>query len=409
MSEAPPTRPIKVAVVTGSRADYGLLRATIQALAEDPRFELQLLVTAMHLNPKYGSTVQEIDADGFQIAARIETPDVSGPDDLAAALSQGVAGFADSLGKLRPDALLVLGDRHEILAAAVAATGLAIPIAHVHGGELSEGSIDDTLRHSVTKLSHLHFVATRLYGERVCQLGEQPDRVHVVGAPAVEAIRTLALLDLEALGRALGDIAIQHPLVSLTLHPTSLDPLAAGIEAAEVVAGVNHAVASSGTIVVTLPNDDVGNTETRRVLVEYAEQHANVHAFRSLGQLRYLSLLRHADAVVGNSSSALIEAPSFELPAVNVGSRQHGRLRAANVVDCDPAADAVAEALSRALSSQFRSSLAGLETPYGSGDTSTRILEVLATTPTADLRRKRFLDLPDGPWRASLSLGNGTR
>ncbi len=398
----------KVAVVTGSRADYGLLRPTIGAFANDSRFALQLIVGAMHLSSAFGLTVREIEDDSFPIAARVETTDVVGPVDLGRAFSEAIARFTETLNALQPDLLLVLGDRHEMLSAALAATGLGIPIAHIHGGELSEGSVDDALRHCLTKLSQIHFVATRVYGERVCQLGEQPDRVHVVGAPGIEAIRSLPLLDREALADALG-ITLGRPLVALTLHPESLHPGAATVEASEVVRGIDEVVDRTGTVVVTLPNDDLGNAQTRQVLLAYAQGHPNVHAFRALGQLRYLSLLRHADAVVGNSSSALIEAPSFELPAVNVGDRQRGRLRAPNVIDSAPNAGAVAAALSRALGSDFRTSLAGIESPYGSGDTSSRILRVLAEARTQELRRKRFFDLPDAAWRSSLELGNGGR
>jgi UDP-hydrolysing UDP-N-acetyl-D-glucosamine 2-epimerase len=363
----------------------------------------------MHLSSAFGLTVRDIEEDSFPIAARVETTDVVEPADLGRAFSEAIAGFTETLAALRPNFLLVLGDRHEMLSAALAATGLGIPIAHVHGGELSEGSVDDAMRHCLTKLARIHFVATRAYGERVCQMGEQPDRVHVVGAPAIEAIRTLPLLDRDELADALGGVALEHPLVTLTLHPESLHPETATVEASEVVRGTDGVIGPTGTVVVTLPNDDLGNEQTRQVLLDYADGHPRVHAFQSLGQLRYLSLLRHADAVVGNSSSALIEAPSFELPAVNVGDRQRGRLRPPNVIDTEPEAGAVAAALTLALDSDFRASLAGIESPYGSGDTSSRILRVLAEARPEELRQKRFFDLPNGAWRSSLDLGNGGR
>ena len=313
-----------------------------------------------------------------------------------------------SLTALQPDLLLVLGDRHEALSAALAATGLGVAIAHIHGGELSEGSIDDAQRHCLTKLAHIHFVAARTYGERVCQLGEQPERVFVVGAPATEAIGTLRLLDRDELAEALGGIALESPLIALSLHPASLEPREAASEAGEVVAGLDRIVAHGGTVVVTLPGDDLGNVQTRAVLLEYAEERANVHTFAALGQLRYLSLLRHADALVGNSSSGLIESPSFKLPTVNVGDRQQGRLRAPNVIDSEAEAGAVAEELTRALDPRFRASLADLQSPFGGGAVSTRILDVLATSDDA-LRHKRFLDLPDAPWRAALTFGSDRR
>jgi UDP-hydrolysing UDP-N-acetyl-D-glucosamine 2-epimerase len=399
----------KIAVVTGSRADYGLLRPTLRALSSDARFELQLLVAAMHLSEQYGLTVREIDDDGFPIAARVETPDVQAPEDLGRAFSEAIAGFGAAFARLGPDFLVVLGDRHEILSAALAATGFGIAIAHVHGGELSEGSVDDSLRHCVTKLAHIHFVANRLYGERVCQLGEQPDHVYVVGAPALEVIRGLELLDREQLADALGEITLRRPLVVLTLHPASLDPDAAAGEAHAVVRGVARVIGKDGTVVITLPNDDLGNVQTRRALLEYAEEEPNVFAFQALGQLRYLSLLSHADAMVGNSSSGLIEAPAFDLPTINVGDRQRGRLRASNVLDCESSVDAVANTLTRALNSNFRASLAGMENPYGSRDTSARILDVLASTNADEVRDKRFFDLPEGQWRSEIPFGDGIR
>jgi GDP/UDP-N,N'-diacetylbacillosamine 2-epimerase (hydrolysing) len=398
----------KIVVVTGSRADYGLLRPTLRALDADARFELQLLVSATHLQPEYGLTLTEIEADGFTIAGRVETVEVRDAEDLARSLAAGIRGFTERFVVLEPNVLLVLGDRHEALSAALAATGVGIPIAHIHGGELSEGSVDDAQRHCLTKLAHIHFVATRLYGERVCQLGEQPERVFDVGAPAVEAIRTLPLLGREALEEALGGVTLERPLIALTLHPPSLEPGAAAHEASEVVEGLDRVIETGGSVVVTLPGDDLGNVETRRVLLAYADRRANVHPFAALGQLRYLSLLLHADAVLGNSSSGLIEAPSFRLPVVNVGNRQTGRLRTPNVIDSTGEAGAVADALTRALDPAFRASLADMRNPYGEGEVSARIVEVLAGS-TQGLRQKRFFDVPDGPWRTELVLGSDPR
>lgn len=394
----------KVAVVTGSRSDYGLLRPIVRGLESDPRFTLQLLVSATHLQAQYGLTVTDIEADGLPIAARIDTGDIRTREDVGRSFAEGVQGFTHHLAALGSEALLVLGDRHEALSAALAATGLGIPIAHIHGGELSEGSIDDAHRHCLTKLAHIHFVATRLYGERVCQLGEDPGRVFVVGAPAVEAIGSLPLLERASLSRALGGIALGRPLIALTLHPASLEPDSAAAEATKVVAALDSVVDVEATVVVTLPNDDLGNLETRRVLLDYSNRRDNVHAFAALGQLRYLSLLRHADVVVGNSSSGLIEAPSFQLPVVNIGDRQRGRLRAANVIDAKPETLAVAAALRRALDPAFRASLAQLQSPFGDGHTSEKVIEVLAAFDK-DVRQKRFFDLPDRPWRATLVFG----
>jgi UDP-hydrolysing UDP-N-acetyl-D-glucosamine 2-epimerase len=390
------TEPRRVAVVTGTRADYGLLRPTIARLHEDRRFELQLVVTAMHLDPRYGDTVREIE---FPIAAQLP----AGPDDsFNARMSTVIAAFGGALADLRPDVLLVLGDRWEILAAALAATGLAIPIAHIHGGELSEGSLDDAMRHSITKLSHLHFAAARPYAERVVQLGEDPSRVYVAGAAALESIATLPLLDREALAAQLG-IELESPLASLTFHPASLAAAGAGDDARELALAIED-VFESGTVVVSLPNDDPGSHAVRAELQALAGRRPNVAVFESLGQLRYLSLLRNADVVVGNSSSGVLEAPSFGVPVVNVGDRQRGRLMAANVVHAEPRRAEVAAALRAALDPAFRRSVAELDNPYGEGRTSQIVVDALAAAPLAELRDKRFHDLPDGPWRERLRL-----
>lgn len=398
---------MRVAVVSGTRADYGLLRPTIAALSADPRFDLALLVSAMHLQEEHGMTIREIEADGHPIAARVPAgAAIQRPGDFARNLGTATVAFTDTLTACEPDFLLVLGDRFEILAAALAATGLAIPIAHLHGGELSEGSLDDAMRHCITKLAHVHLVATRRYAERVCQLGEEPWRVHVVGAAALESILSLQLLDRDALAGSLALEQLDRPLVALTLHAASLSPERAGEEAEAVVEAVDEVLNGAGSVVLTLPNDDLGSRQVRERLLTWSGSAERVHAFPSLGQHRYLSLLSHADVVVGNSSSALIEAPAFELPVVNVGDRQRGRIQPDNVLDAPPSRAAVVDALRRALQPAFRESLAGMENPYGDGQVSRRVLEVLAAAPPReDLRRKRFVDLPDSAWRSDLRLG----
>lgn len=405
---------MKLAVVSGTRADYGLLRPTIAALRDDPRFELALLVTAMHLQEEHGLTVGEIEADGHSIAARVPAGgSLREPGDFSRHLGQATVAFTDALAAQEPDMLLVLGDRFEALAAALAATGLGIPMAHLHGGELSEGSLDDAMRHCLTKLAHLHFVATRQYGERVCQLGEEPWRVHVVGAASVESILELPLLGRDALAEALELEELRSPLIALTFHPASLEPEQAGAQAQAVVAAVDEILDENlqahpdggGTVILTLPNDDPGNVAVRERLLAWAQASERVHVFPALGQLRYLSLLRHADAVIGNSSSGIVEAPSFRVPVVNIGDRQRGRTQATNIISASTERQAIGQALRRALDPAFRAALADMESPYGDGRVSSRILEVLAAAPTERLRRKRFLDIPGASWRAGLELG----
>ncbi|HEX3519223.1 MAG TPA: UDP-N-acetylglucosamine 2-epimerase [Solirubrobacteraceae bacterium] len=396
---------MKVAVITGSRADYGLLRPTLAALSEQPDFELCLLVTAMHLHPSYGDTLAEIAADGHAIAARVEAgARVGDRGDFARNIGHATIAFSDALADARPDLLLVLGDRFEIVAGALAAASLGIPVAHIHGGELSEGSLDDSLRHCITKLSHIHFVATRTYAERVCQLGEDPDSVHIVGAAALESIAHLPLLEEQELARALGLEQLRRPLLALTLHPASLAPEAAGAQAEAVIGAVEDLLHDSGSIVVSLPNDDPGSPVIHELLSSWGARRANVHVFATLGQRRYLSLLRCADLVLGNSSSAIIEAPSFRVPVVNVGDRQRGRLMAANVIGAGAQRPAVAAAMRRALDPAFRASLSELENPYDHGDVAMSILETLRRTPLEGLTHKRFFDLPDCAWRTELEL-----
>jgi UDP-hydrolysing UDP-N-acetyl-D-glucosamine 2-epimerase len=398
---------MKVAVVTGSRADYGLLRPSIEALQADPRFEPVVLVTAMHLEERHGLTIRAIEADGIPIAAQVPAGGpVERAGDFGRNIASATAGFTEALSQAGPDILLVLGDRFEVLAAALAATGLGIPIAHLHGGELSEGSLDDATRHCVTKLAHLHLVATRRYAERVCQLGEEPWRVHVVGATGMESIRSLPLLDPSALADALELAELERPLLSITLHPASLTPEQAEADATALTEAVDEVLEGAGTVVLTLPNDDPGSHAMREHLTRWARASERVHAFESLGQLRYLSLLRHADAIVGNSSSAVLEAPAFRLPAVDVGERQRGRIHPDNVLSVPAQRGEIARALRRALDPAFRESLHAMEQPYGDGRVSHRVLAVLAAAPPREpLRHKRFLDLPDGPWREQLDLG----
>jgi UDP-hydrolysing UDP-N-acetyl-D-glucosamine 2-epimerase len=399
--------PIRVAIVTGTRADFGLLRPTIEAMGADERFEPIVIAAAMHLSPAFGDTIEEIAEAGIEVAGRVETePDSDEAGDFGRRIGAAVLGFTEELQRLDPDLLLVLGDRYEMLAAALAATGLEIPIAHVHGGELSLGSLDDAMRHSITKLSHLHFVAARPYGERVVQLGERPERVHVVGAAGVETIERLELLERGPLAERLGGIELEAPLAAVTFHPASLDPDAAGEQTDQLTRAVAEVFGDRGTVIVTLPNDDPGNAAVRERLLRLAEERDNVHAFDSLGAVGYLSLLRSADVVIGNSSSAILEAPSFGLPAVNVGERQRGRLMAENVISCEAEAGAIAEAIGRALDPGFRERLEGLESPFGDGRVSGRILETIAAAPEADeLRRKGFHDLPGDGWRSGLELG----
>jgi UDP-N-acetylglucosamine 2-epimerase (non-hydrolysing) len=381
----------RVCVVTGTRADYGHLYWVLRELDADPRTDLQLVVTGAHLMERFGATVGRIEEDGFAIAARVpmQLPDDS-PLAVAGALAAATSGLADAFARLRPDLVVLLGDRYEELAAAQAALILGIPVAHLHGGETTEGAFDEAIRHSVTKMSHLHFVAADDYGRRVRQLGEDPARVHVVGAPGLDHLRRTELASRAELEEFLG-IPLAAPVLLVTYHPETLGEdggrsgLAALLDAIDDLGGA--------TVVVTGVNADPGHGPLSAALRDFvATDPARRALVESLGQRRYLGLMAACDAVVGNSSSGLIEAPALRAPTVNIGDRQKGRLRAESVVDCRPERGDVAAALRRVLDPAFRASLPVQLSRYGAGDAAVRIRDVLATTDLSGITMKHFHD-----------------
>lgn len=378
--------------MTGTRAEYGLLYWLIRGLQEAPDVELQLLVTGAHLSPEFGLTVREIERDGFPIAERIESL-LAADSDVAVATSVGLGtiGCASALGRLRPDVLVLLGDRFEVLSAASAATMLRIPIAHIHGGESTEGAVDEAVRHAVTKMSHLHFVTAAPHRERVRQMGEEAARVFNVGAPGLDHVTHTPRLSREELESSL-ELELRPPLVLVTFHPATLEPGVAELQAGELLAAL---AGLDATLIFTYPNADTEGRFIARSFESFCLGHPRAKLFKSLGTSRYFSLMALADAMVGNSSSGLIEAASFRLPVVNVGERQRARLRAKNVIESAPERRAIASALAVAMSSSFRSSLDGLVNPYGDGNTAPRILDVLRRAELgAGLLKKRFVDLP---------------
>lgn len=392
----------RICVITGTRAEYGLLRRTIQGLKAAGEVELQLIATGMHLSPEFGMTVREIEADGVPIHDRIEMLLSSDTAvGVGKAMGLGLIGFSDAFARLRPDLVLVLGDRFEIFAAAAAALVAGLPIAHIHGGETTEGAFDEAIRHSVTKMSHLHFVAAEPYRDRVVQLGESPDRVFLVGGLGVDAIMRLKLLDREALERRLGFEFRAHNLL-VTFHPATLDDGEAGDQVKALLEALDSLGEDTG-LIFTLPNADTGGRAIARRIETFAGSRPNAVAHTSLGQLGYLSCLGQVDAVVGNSSSGLIEAPSFRIGTVNIGDRQAGRLKAASVIDCAPQTDAIRTALARALSPAFREEIATVVNPYGEGGASEAIVRVLREHPLEGLLKKRFHDL--GPAGREASRG----
>ena len=384
-----------ICVVTGSRAEYGLLYWLMKEIDQDPALELRVIVTGAHLSPRFGLTVRQVESDGFAVDARVEAlAEGDEPLDVARAVGRGTAGFADALDRVRPDVVVLLGDRYEILAAAQATTLLGIPLAHIHGGELSEGVLDDAIRHCVTKLAQLHFVAAEPYRQRVIQLGEPPDRVYNFGAPGLDHLTRTTLPEKEELERLTG-FAIEEPTLVVTYHPVTLGESDPTRGFGELLSAIDRN--PGARVVLTKANADAGGRRINEMIDAYAQQHpGRVAAFDSLGIRNYLGLVRQADAVVGNSSSGLIEAPALRTATVNVGDRQRGRLRAASVIDCPEQAADVEAAIRRALSPEFRGRVRDATPPYGSGGASAKIKDVLKDVRLEGIVVKRFYDLPGG-------------
>lgn len=382
----------RICVVTGSRAEYGLLYWLLDGLRADPETELRLLVTGTHLAERFGHTVDAIEADGFAVDVRVGL-DLDDDSRLGTcrALGQAVGGMAEALEVLAPDIVVVQGDRFEMLAAAQAALVLGIPVAHTHGGESTEGTMDDAIRHAITKMAHLHFVAAEAYARRVVQMGEAPERVFTVGAPGLDAVARLDFMSRTELEDDLG-FDLGGLCLVVTYHPATLGARPPAAAAAELVAALDGV--HGARMVFTGVNADPDNRAVETVLRDYAEAHPErARLVASLGQQRYLSLVRHAGAVVGNSSSGIVEAPALGTPTVNVGPRQDGRLRAASVIDCAEQRADIRRAVERAVSPAFRLGLAGMVPPYGGAGASQAILDALKAVSLEGLLEKRFHDL----------------
>ena len=363
---------LRIAAVTGSRADFGLMSPLFKAIAADRAFAFSLIVTGAHLDATLGRTVDEIEAEGFSIAARVAATDPG--DDaqaIARATARGLAGFAEVLPRLAPDLLLLPGDRYEILAAALAALFAKVPVAHFFGGDVTAGAFDEAIRHGISKIAHIHFPTHAAAGRRLQQLGEDPSHIHVVGSPALDAILTLTPIDRPALFAALG-LEPRPRLVLVAFHPATLDRVASRSQLEELLAALDTE-ADDTAMLITGSNADTEGRALSARLAEYATA-APGRAFRtSLGHRLYHHALAHAALVVGNSSSGLYEAPSFRIPTVNVGDRQEGRVRAASVIDCPAERGAIAAAIARARTLDCRD----VVNPYGDGQASERILRVL--------------------------------
>lgn len=382
-----------ICVMTGSRAEYGLLYPLIKAISSSSLFRLQIIATGMHLSSEFGSTYREIEADGFRINRKIRI--LSSGDsaaDITKSIGAGCSGFADAFKNLKPDMIVLLGDRFEIFAAAVSAFIANIPIIHIHGGELTEGLVDDTLRHSITKMSLLHFTATEAYRRRVIQLGEDPRRVFNVGALGIDNIKNLDYIPKGALEKML-NFEFGNKSVLVTFNPVTLENNTSKRHFMEILSALDDR--EDLRIIFTLPNADKDGRVIIKLIDSFVKMNAHrAVAFASLGRIKYLSALKYVGVVAGNSSSGIIETPSFKKPTIDIGDRQRGRLKAANVINCPPKKSAILKSLDTVFSEGFRQRCNGLKNPYGDGKTAERIINIIENKQKVFMDiKKKFFDI----------------
>jgi len=382
----------KICVVTGTRAEYGLLYWLMKEIQADPEMELQILVTGMHLSPEFGLTYKQIERDGFRINHKVEMLLSSDSSvGMAKSIGLGVIGFADALSAMSPDIVVVLGDRFEILAATQAAMVMDVPVAHISGGELTEGAIDDRIRHAITKMADHHFVAAETYRRRVIQMGEQPGRVINCGDPGLDNFRRLKLLSRDELEREL-NFKFGETCFLVTYHPVTSGATDPQEEMRAVLSALDRF--PSAQIILTKPNADAGGRVISMMAEEYARKNPDrVHMSVSLGQLRYLSAMQCSDVVIGNSSSGIVEAPAIKKATVNIGTRQTGRLKAASIIDCEAREEAIVATIRQALSPEFKRTLAGTESLYGDCNASVQIKEYFKSVSINKATGKSFFDI----------------
>ena len=384
----------KICVVTGTRAEYGLLSRLMGMIKNSPLTQLQIIATNMHLSSKYGNTYQEIEKDGFTIDKKIPILE-EGKDDANATLksmAKALVGFADAYDELKPDMVIVLGDRYEILAAATATLIERIPIAHVHGGEITEGAYDDAIRHSITKMSHLHFASTEEYRKRIIQLGEQPDTVWYVGAIGVENIKKLPLMGKEEIEESI-NFKLDENTILVTYHPVTLGYHTAEQDIKEFIDALEER--KDLRVVFTMPNSDTGAQAMADAINAFVANNSDrAVAYKSLGVIRYLSVMRQVAAVVGNSSSGLVEVPSFGIPTLNIGDRQKGRIAAESVYNCKSDKDSILAGLEMILSPDFQQKAKRARNPYDKEGTAQAIFDIVSTYSLEQLKQKHFYDFP---------------
>src|SRR3990172_3318901 len=366
----------KVCVITGSRAEYGLLKPLLAVMNNDKLLELQLVVTGMHLSPEFGYTINDILEDGFKPAERIEM--LMSTDTLAGmgkSIGIGVIGFVDCFERLKPDLVLVVGDRFEIFSAVIAASSMNLPIAHFSGGDITEGAIDNQIRHAITKLSHIHFVGVETSAKRVRQMGEEPWRIKVVGELCLENIKNLDTISKKNFKNMLNINLSLQPIILVTFHPVTLQPEQTKLQITNLLAAIDSF--KDSTIVFTYPNADAGGRLIIAAIEQFLLSHPHAKAFKSLGTKIYLNLLSYADLCIGNSSSGLVEAPRFKLPVVNIGDRQKGRLLAKNVICTTGEIKSISDGIKKALNNDFRKSIQNMKNPYDKSGAVKNILTVL--------------------------------
>jgi GDP/UDP-N,N'-diacetylbacillosamine 2-epimerase (hydrolysing) len=382
----------KICVITGSRAEYGQLFWILKEIQEDNELELQLIVTGMHLSPEFGQTSEIIKNDGFPITRKVEVL-LSSDTAVGISKSMGLAmiSFSEVFETISPDICLVLGDRFEIFSAVSAALTARIPVAHIHGGETTEGAIDEAFRHSITKMSHLHFTANDVYSKRVIQLGENPSHVYTTGTPIIDNICKLKLLNRAEFEESI-NFKLNKKNFLITFHPVTLESNTSGNQFNELLKALSKF--ENTNLIFTFPNSDTDGRIIIEMINDFVKNNSkNSISFQSLGQIRYLSALKHVDVVIGNSSSGLTEVPSFNKPTINIGNRQKGRLKANSVLDSNPIAEEIFESINYSLSNSFQESIQEVLNPYGSVGASLKIKTILKTVEIDNLIFKKFFDL----------------
>jgi GDP/UDP-N,N'-diacetylbacillosamine 2-epimerase (hydrolysing) len=382
----------KICIVTGTRAEYGLLYWLMKEIKEDTELELQIIATGMHLSPEFGLTYQKIEEDGFQIDEKVEMLLSSDtPVGIAKSVGLGVVGFADALARQKPDIMVVLGDRFEILAAAQTAMIARIPIAHIHGGEVTEGAIDEAIRHAITKMSHFHFTAAEPYRRRVIQLGETPERVLNYGAPGLDNLKKMKLLNRTSFEKAI-DFQLGKLSFLVTYHPVTLSDTMPEKSFNELLNAIDQF--PEATVIFTKANADTAGRTINNNIEKYVQKNpVRTKVFTSMGQLLYLSAIKNADVIIGNSSSGIVEAPAFHKPIVNIGQRQQGRLKADSIIDCEETEQAIVDAIKKGLSAEFKEILRDTKSPYGQRNASLKIKEYLKKVSLQNILMKKFYDV----------------